>query len=67
MKGLVREISISRSLRRYRERGITYSVEDGNDFIDRVVSRRNCYLLVIRVREHISRIHVVEYDLIGCE
>ena len=48
------------------ERGIiSHDVEDGNDFTDRVVSRRNRYLLVIGVRDHISRIHVVEHDLIG--
>ena len=31
------------------------------------VNRRNSYLFVIRVRDHISKIHVVENDLIGCE
>ena len=57
------EISIPRSLRRYRERGIiSHGVEDGNDFTDRVVSRRDRLLLVIRVRDHISRIHVGEND-----
>ena len=64
---MVREISISRSLRRCGERGISHGVEDDNDFIDRVVSRTNCYLLVIGVGDHISKIHVVEYDLIGSE
>ena len=28
------------------------------------VNRRNSYLFVIRVRDHISKIHVFEYDLI---
>ena len=67
MKGLVREISISRSLRRCGERGVSHGVEHGNDFIYRVVSRTNCYLLVIRVRDHISKIHIVENALIVCE
>ena len=45
----------TRSLRRYGERGIiSHGVEHGNDFTDRVVNRTNCYLLVIRVRDHIS-------------
>ena len=64
---MVREISISRSLRRCGERGVSHGVEHGNDFIYRVVSRNNCYLLVIRVRDNISKIHVVENDLIGSE
>ena len=67
MKGLVREISISRSLRRCGERGVSHGVEHSNDFIYRVVSRTNCYLLVIRVRDHISKIHIVENALIVCE
>ena len=54
---------ITRSLRRYGECGIIrHGVEDGNDFTDRVVSRRDRLLLVIRVRDHISRIHVGEND-----
>ena len=57
---------ITRILGGYGERAIiSHGVEDGNDFTDRVVSRRNCYLLVIGVRNHISRIYVVEHDLIG--
>ena len=68
IKGLVREISISRCLGRYGERGIiSDGVEDGNDFTDRVVTRMDRLLLVIRVRDHISKIHVVENDLIGSE
>ena len=54
--------TITRCLGRYGERGISHSVEHGNDFTDRIVNRRDCYLLVIRVREHISKIHVGEYD-----
>ena len=67
MGGLNPEISITRSLGRYGKHGISHGVEDGNDFTDRVVTRRNCLLLVIRVREHISKIHVVENAFIGCE
>ena len=66
--GLDLDTPITRSLRRYRERGIiSHCIKHGNDLTDRVVSRRNCYLLVIRVRDYISEIHVVEHDLIGCE
>ena len=67
MGGLNPEISITRGLRRYGERRISHGVEDGNDFTDRVVSRRDCLLLVIRVRDYLSKIHVVENALIGCE
>ena len=67
MWGLNPEISITRILRRYGKHGVSHGVEHGNDFIYRVVSRNNCYLLVIRVRDNISKIHVVENDLIGSE
>ena len=59
--------SITRGLGRYRERSISHGVEDGNDFTDRVVSGRDCLLLVIRVRDYISKIHIVENAFIGCE
>ena len=55
---------LTRSLRKLQEPIISHGVEDGNDFTDRVVNRRNSYLFVIRVLDHISKIHVVEYDLI---
>ena len=35
--------TITRCLGRYRERSISHGVEDGNDFTDRVVTRRDCY------------------------
>ena len=59
--------TITRCLGRYGERGFSHSVEHGINFTDRVVSRRDCLLLVIRVRDHIGKIHVVENALIGCE
>ena len=34
---------ITRGLGRCGERGISHGVEDGNDFTDRVVTRRDCY------------------------
>ena len=49
--GLDPDTPNSQSLRRYRERGISHSVEDDNDLIDGVVTRRDCYLLVIGVRD----------------
>ena len=35
MRGLNIEIFITRSIRRYGERGFSHSVEDGNDLTDR--------------------------------
>ena len=52
--GLNSNTTITRCLGRYGERGFSHSVEHGNDFTDRLVSRRDCLLLVIRVRDHIS-------------
>ena len=49
------------------ENGISHGVEDGNDFTNRAVTMRDRLLLVIGVHDHISKIHVGEHDLIGCE
>ena len=57
----------TRSLNRYRKCSISHRIGDGIDFTDRIVNRTNCYILVIRVRDHISRIHVVEHNLTGSE
>ena len=57
----------TRSFRKYQEPSVSHRIGDGIDFTDRVVNRRNSYLFVIRVRDHISKIHVVENDLIGSE
>ena len=67
MRRLNPDASIPRSLGRYVERSVSHGVEHGNDFTDRVVSRRDYWLLVIGVRDHISRINIVEHDLIGLE
>ena len=56
------DTTITRCFGRYGERGISHGVEHGNDFTDRVVSRRDRSLLVIGVGDHIGRIHVFEYD-----
>ena len=57
--------SITKGLGEYRECNVSHGVEDGNIFTDRVVTRRNCHLFVIGVRDHIRRIHILEHDLIG--
>ena len=45
---------------------MSYGVENSNDFSDRLETRSSS-LVVIGVRHHIGRIHIVEHDLIGCE
>ena len=66
MKGLNPDESVTRILGRYREWSIRYGIEDGNNFTDRVVPRRDRSLLVIGVRDHIGRVHIVEHELTGC-
>lgn len=44
---------------------MSHDIEDGNDFTDGVETMRNCHLLVIRVRDNIYLVQVVEHDLIG--
>ena len=57
----------TRSYRKYQEPSVSHRIGDGIDFTDRVVTRRDRYLLVIGVGDHIGRIHVVENAFIGCE
>ena len=45
---------------------MSYGVEIGDVFSNRAVTR-TCSLVVIGVRHHIGRIHIVEHNLIGCE
>ena len=51
--GLNRDITISRSHRRNRERGVSHGVEHSNDLTDDVVARRDGYLFTIGVGDHI--------------
>ena len=44
----------TRSLRKYQEPSVSHRIGDGIDFTDRVVNRRNSYLFVIGVGDHIS-------------
>ena len=44
---------------------MSHDIEDGNDYTDGVETMRNCHLLVIRVRDNIYLVQVVEHDLIG--
>ena len=59
--------SITRSLGRYRECGISHGVEHGNDFTDREETRRDCNLLVIGACYHIGGVNNDEHDMIGAE
>ena len=65
--GLDPDVPVTQSFDGYRECCISHGVEDGNDFTDRVVKRGNHSLLVIGIRDHIVRIHVVEHGLIGSD
>ena len=49
----------------YLERSFSHGVEDGNDFTDRVVTRRDRSLFVIGIGNHIGCVHVTENQLIG--
>ena len=64
MWGLDPDTTERRGIRGYRERGISHSVEHDNVFNDPVVARLNILLLVICVRDHIGRVHVVEHNFI---
>ena len=55
---------ITRSLGIYREWSVGNGVEHDNDISYRVVPRRDRSLLVMGVRDHIGRIHIVEHKLI---
>ena len=52
-----------RGIRRYGECSISHGIKQGNDLTDRVITSRNRYLLVIRIRDNIRRVHIVEHSL----
>lgn len=54
----------TQSLRSYREQRVSYSDDYSNDFTDRIVSRRDCHLLIIGVHYNVGPVHIVEHDLI---
>ena len=62
--GLYPDTTITPSLGRYQEHSVSQSGVDSNDFTDHVVTRKDRSYLVIGVRDNISRVHVVEHDLI---
>ena len=62
MWGLNRDTTITRSHRKNRERGVGDDVEHSNDLTDGVVTRRDGYLFIIGVGDHIGRIHIVEHE-----
>ena len=65
--GLDPDVPVTQSLDGYRECGVSHGVGHGDDFSDRVETRRDRYFLVIGIRDHIVRIHVVEHGLIGSD
>ena len=65
--GLNRDVAITRSHRRNRERGVGHGVQHSNDLTDGVVTRRDGYLFTIGVRDHIGGIHIVEHDRVWSE
>ena len=38
-------------------------IEQGNDLTERVITSRNRHSLIIRIRDNIRRVHVVEHSL----
>ena len=58
--GLNRDVPVTRSPSRNRERGVCHDVEHSNDLIDRVVTKRDRYLFTIGIRGH-----TVEYEREG--
>ena len=52
-----------RGIRRYRECSIGHGIEQGNDLTDRVITSRDRHSLIIRIRDNVRRVHVVEHSL----
>lgn len=63
--GLDPDTSVAPSLGGYGEWNISHGVENGNDITDRVETTKDRSLLVIGVRYHIGRAHIVEHDRLG--
>ena len=53
-----------RGIRGYGECSIGHGIEQGNDLTDRVVTSRDRYLLIIRIRNNVRCVNVVEHELV---
>ena len=42
---------------------VSHGIEQGNDLTERVITSRDRHSLIIRIRDNIRRIHVVEHSL----
>ena len=63
MWGLNPDTTERRGIRGYREQRVSHGIEQGNDLTERVITRRNRHSLVIRIRDNIRCVHVVEHSL----
>ena len=64
MWGLNPDATERRGIRGYGEQRVSHGIEQGNDLTERVITSRDRHSLVIRIRDNVRRVHVVEHDLI---
>ena len=64
MWGLNPDTTERRGIRRYGKCSIGHHIEQGNDLTDRVITSRDRYLLIIRIRNNVRRVHIVEHELV---
>ena len=63
MRGLNPDTTERRGIRGYGEERVSHRIEQGNDLTERVVTSRDRHSLIIRIRDNVRRIHVVEHSL----
>ena len=61
--GLNPDTTERRGIRGYGEECVRYGIEQGNDLTKCVITSRDRHSLVIRIRDNVRRIHVVEHSL----
>ena len=64
MRGLNPDTTERRGISGYGEERVSRGIEQGNDLTERVITWRDRHSLVIRIRDNVRHVHVVEHRTI---
>ena len=64
MWGLKPDTAERRGIRGYGEQRVRHGIEQGNDFTERLITRRDRHSLIIRIRDDVRRVYVVKHRTI---
>ena len=64
MWGLNPDTTERRGIRGYGEQRVRHRIEQGNDLTERIITSRDRNSFIIRIRDNVRRVHVVEHRTI---